>query len=386
MNFNINEKELLELLQELIRIESINPTLSKKGSGEAEIAKYIGDYLKEIGLEVKHQDIGDGRLNTIGILKGTGSGKSIMLNGHTDTVSISGMEIEPFNPVFKEGKVYGRGANDMKSGLAAIILAIKTLIENNIKIKGDIILTFVADEEYASLGTEKLIEEYHADAAIICEPSNLQIVIAHKGFAWIKVIIHGKSAHGSLPEFGVDAIVKGGKFLAKLEDLEKMILSQKKHPLLSSPSLHASLIKGGIELSTYPDYCEIQLERRTLPGEDRDYITQEIKNLITNLSGEDNKFKADFDLLFYRSPLEVSSNQPIAKSLFKICSEVLNRKIKFSGFSGWTDAAILNDAGIPTILFGAKGVGSHSSLEYVDFKSVVSTARILIGTILDFCN
>ncbi len=386
MNFNINENELLELLQELIKIESINPTLSKHGSGEAEIAQYIGNYLKKMGLEVRYQDIGDGRLNVVGILKGKGNGKSIMLNGHTDTVSIDGMEIESFNPVFKNGKVYGRGAMDMKSGLAAIILAVKTIIETKGELNGDMILTFVADEEYASLGTEKVVEEYHADAAIICEPSNLQIVIAHKGFAWIKVGVHGKSGHGSLPEFGVDAIVKGGKFLVKLEDLEKRILSQKKHPLLSSPSIHASLIKGGIELSTYPDYCEIQLERRTLPGEDRDYITEEINNLIKNLHGEDTKFNADFDVFFYRSPLEVSSNQPIVQSLSKICSQTLNRKTKFSGFSGWTDAAILNDAGIPTVLFGPKGVGAHGSLEFVNFRSVVSTTQILIGTILDFCN
>lgn len=384
-DLKVDEKKLLELLQDLIRIESINPKLAKQGSGEIKIANYIGKYLKKLGIEVKFQDVDEKRKNVIGLLKGNGKGRSLMLNGHTDTVSIHGMEIEPFNPQYKKGRVYGRGALDMKCGLAAMIIAVKSIIESEIKLNGDLILAFVADEEYASLGTERLIKEYFADAAIVCEPSYLQIVIAHKGFAWIKIGVNGKAAHGSLPGFGIDAIVKAGKFLVKVEDLEKNILSKKKHPLVGLPSIHASLINGGIEISTYPDFCEIQLERRTLPGEDREFVIEEIKNLINKLSLEDNKFNAEFDVFFYRSALEVSENEPIVNSLIKAYQKNIKHEFKLGGFSGWTDASLLNDAGIPTILFGPKGIGAHGSIEYVDFKSVVMTTKVLIDTIINFC-
>lgn len=385
-DLKINESKLLQLLQDLIRIESVNPSLTTEGKGESEIAQYIGNYLEKIGLIVNYQKLDINRTNVIGILEGSGKGKTIMLNGHTDTVTASGMEIEPFKPRYEKGKVYGRGSYDMKGGLASQIMAVQSIIESNKKLKGNVMLSFVADEEYASLGTEKLIEEYSADAAIVCEPTNLLIMIAHKGYAWIKVGVYGKAAHGSLSGFGIDAIVKAGKFLVKLENMEKNILSQKKHPLLSSPSVHASLINGGIELSTYPDYCEIQLERRTLPGEDREYVIQEINDLIKKLKEEDGKFNADFDVFFYRSPLEIPREQPIVESLNKACNNILKRKSRFSGHSGWTDAALLNDAGIPTVLFGPKGVGAHGLTEYVYFKSVVLTAYILISTIVDFCN
>lgn len=196
-NIKINKTNLLKVLQDLIKIESVNPKLSSGGSGEYAIAYHIGNYLKEMGLEVNFQAIEEKRVNVIGILKGAGEGKTIMLNGHTDTVSLGGMNIEPLNPVFIDGKVYGRGSLDMKSGLAAMIIAVNSIIDSGLKTKGDVILTFVADEEYGSLGTESLVKDYSADAAIICEPTNLQICIAHKGFAWTKVEIFGRAAHGS---------------------------------------------------------------------------------------------------------------------------------------------------------------------------------------------
>ena len=381
----IDNSQLLKILQELIKIESINPTLAKEGSGESEIAYYIADYLKDLGIQIKFQKIEGNRLNTIGILKGNGMGRNLILNGHTDTVSVSNMKIEPFNPDFKRGNVYGRGASDMKSGLAIIIMALQTILQKDEELKGDITLGFVADEEYASLGTEEFVKEYKADGGIVCEPSNMNIIIAHKGFAWIKVILHGKSAHGSLKDFGIDAIIKAGKFLVKVEELEKNILSNKKHSLLGTPSLHASLINGGTELSTYPDYCEIQLERRNLPGETQKMISNEIKTIINNLKQVDEKFEADYDLFFYRSPLEISKEEGIVKSLQQSCTD-LGYKPKFGGFAGWTDAALMNDTGTPTVIFGPKGTGNHADVEYVNFKSVVKSTEILINTIIDFCN
>ncbi|MCJ7833491.1 MAG: ArgE/DapE family deacylase, partial [Deltaproteobacteria bacterium] len=274
-NIRIDEKELLQVVQDLVRIESVNPELAGTGNGECLIAEHIGNYLTEMGLEVRYQEIKPNRMNVVGVLKGSGEGRSIMLNGHTDTVGITGMDIEPLNPVFRDGKVYGRGSFDMKAGLAAMMIAVKAIIEAGLRPRGDVILAFVADEEYRSLGTEVLIKYFSADAAIICEPTNLKVCIAHKGFVWTKVEVFGKAAHGSRPNKGIDAIVKAGKFLGQIENLGNNILVQKKHPLLGSPSIHASLIKGGTELSTYPDYCLIELERRTIPGESVETVKDE---------------------------------------------------------------------------------------------------------------
>jgi len=198
----INRERLLTLLQSLIKIDSVNPSLSGKGPGEGIIAGYIGAYLNKLGIDVRFQEIEKNRVNVIGILKGTGGGPSLMLNGHTDTVSADNMETDPFAAEKKGGKIYGRGALDMKAGVAALMMAVQTIIEAGIKLKGDVILTLVADEEYASIGTEAVVDEYTADAAIICEPTDLEIVIAHKGFAWIKIEIFGEAATRQLAAQG----------------------------------------------------------------------------------------------------------------------------------------------------------------------------------------
>lgn len=247
------------------------------------------------------------------------------------------------------------------------------------------ILAFVADEEYGSLGTEALVRDYSADAAIICEPTNLQICITHKGFAWIRVEIFGKAAHGSRPVEGIDAIVKAGKFLVELENLGKNILTQKKHQLLSLPSIHASLIKGGTELSTYPDYCKIELERRTIPGETVESVKGEIKALIDQISLEDEQFNGKFDVFFYRPPFEVSRDDFIVNSLAKAYYSEIKQTPECIGVSGWMDSAILAEAGIPTVIFGPSGEGLHAAIEYVDFHSVIASTRIFIDTIIDFC-
>ncbi len=384
-DIRIDTDKALKLLQEMISIDSVNPSLVKTGNGELGIAHHIGQYLEKMGIGVKYQEIDSKRANVIGVLQGTGGGRTIMLNGHTDTVSSETMSIDPLDPRFENGKVYGRGALDMKGGLAAQIAALHSIIESGLRLKGDVILACVADEEYASRGTETLVKNYSADAAVICEPTGLKITIAHKGFAWAKVEVIGKAAHGSLSDEGIDAIIKAAKFLVEIENLGKDILSQRDHPLLGSPSIHASLINGGIELSTYPDYCKIELERRTLPGENRETVAGEIENIIEKVGSVDRQFRANYDVFFYRPALEISREQPIVQTLKKACQIILRKEPEFVGMSGWLDSAVLAEADIPTIIFGPKGEGAHGSVEYVDFDSVVDTTKVLIKTILDFC-
>jgi acetylornithine deacetylase len=381
----IKRKALLSLLRDLIQIESVNPSLTNKGSGEAVIARYIRDYLNHLGMEVHLQEIEKSRANVVGILKGSGRGPSLMLNGHMDTVSADNMEIDPFAAEEKDGKIYGRGALDMKAGVAALIMAVESIIEAGIKLKGDVILTLVADEEYASIGTETIVDEYTADAAIVCEPTDLDIVIAHKGFAWIKIEIFGHAAHGSLPHKGVDAIVKAGKVLSAIDELSETDLKKKSHPLLGSPSIHASLIEGGTELSTYPNYCKIQLERRNLPGEDRRLVTEEIQGLLQKIQRQDDQFKADYNVFFFRPAFEISPDQPIVQTVSRAYASTLNKPPKFEGMWAWLDSAILAQAGIPTVIFGPRGDGAHAVVEYADVASVMTTTNILIRSTIDFC-
>ncbi|MHA2168797.1 MAG: ArgE/DapE family deacylase [Candidatus Kariarchaeaceae archaeon] len=380
----IDEDYVLNLTMDLIRINSVNPSLSEKGQGERKICEFIANHLRELGLQVNFQRLPNNRINVIGILKGVGAGKSLILNGHTDTVGIDGME-DPFNPQFTDGKIFGRGASDMKGGLAAILGAMQFIVTENTKLKGDVIVAFVADEEYASIGTEHLLTEYTADAAIIPEPTNLEIIVAHKGFAWIRIDVKGKSAHGSLPSQGVDAIVKAGKVLVELESMQKEF-EKTTHRLLGSPSIHASLISGGKGISTYPDHCTIQVERRTLPNENKDIISNEMSDLLSKIKQTDHQFDAEHEVYFYRPALELDHSEPIVQALSNARNKVLSSTSDFFGITWWMDSALLNAAGIPTVVFGPFGEGLHANEEYVELDSIITCAKILSQTIIDFCS
>ncbi len=381
---SVDEQQLLALLQGMIRINSVNPYLDPEGNGERELAGYIGSVLEGMGLEVSYQELTDKAVNVIGILRGSGNGQSLLLNGHMDTVSSRNMSIEPLQPTFADGKVYGRGSCDMKGSLAAMIAAVQAIQQAGVALDGDVILTFVADEEYKSIGTEHLVKTLKADAAIVCEPSDLDMVVTHKGFAWVKVELFGKEANGSRPHEGVDAIVKAGKFLVELERLSAR-LREKQHPILGSPSVHASLISGGTELSTYPDYCAVEIERRTIPGETVADVEREMQEMLGKLASEDEQFRAEYEIFFVREPYEIDPGEPIAQALREAYVQRFQTAPRISGFSGWADSALIHGAGIPTVIFGPHGAGLHGAVEYVEWSSLVQMTHVLANTIVRFC-
>lgn len=387
----VDGHRLLETLRDLIRIPSVNPSLVPGGEGEAAIAEYVEKRLARLGLRVERQDLGAGRVNVIGVMQGagvkTGSGRprTLMLNGHLDTVGVAGMEIDPYNPRVDGNRVYGRGSSDMKAGLAAMLEVVEALVESRTRLSGDLILTFVADEEYASIGTERIAQTFKADAAIVCEFTGLEIVNVHKGFAWIRVDVRGKAAHGSMPDAGVDAIAKAGRFLVEMERYEKGVLAARSHPAVGSPSIHASLIQGGTELSTYPDHCRVEVERRTIPGESREMVAAEVDTLLRAAAEADPQFRADADLFFYRSPMEVPPDQPIVRCLERAYQVVTGERPALGGMGGWCDTALLSEAGIPAVLFGPGGFGAHAAVEWADFDKVVTAAKVLGEAVRDFC-
>lgn len=377
--------ELERLLSDLVSIDSINPDLVPGSAGEGEIARYIAEWLERAGLEVELLESVSGRPNVIGIVRGTGGGKTLLLNGHMDTVGVAGMTDGHKPRIDREaGRLYGRGAYDMKGGLAACMLAIAEAKKQNLR--GDVIFTAVIDEEYASLGTFDLAKRFHADGAIVAEFTELQLIPAHRGFVWLEIETIGKAAHGSRPDLGVDAIVKMGKVLAEMEKLDQKLRSNPTHPLLGSGSLHASLVRGGQELSSYPERCLLSVERRTLPGETPEAVEGELLEIVENLQRTDLSFQAVVRRGIDRAPLETREDTEIVQSIQAASRKILNRPSLVAGVPFWTDAAVLAAAGIPSVLFGPSGSGAHAVEEWVDLASVKTCAEVYLETAMRFCN
>jgi acetylornithine deacetylase len=375
-------EELEQLLSDLVSINSINPDLVPGSPGEAEIAHYIADWLKLADLEVQLVESVSGRPNVVGIARGTGGGKTLLLNGHMDTVGIAGMS-DAHKPFIKEGRLYGRGSYDMKGGVVACMLAIAEARKE--RLRGDVIFMAVIDEEYASVGTLDLANRFHADGAIVAEFTELQLILAHRGFVWLEVETIGKAAHGSRPDLGVDAIVKMGKVLVEIEKLDQNLRANPTHPLLGSGSLHASLIQGGQELSSYPERCLFSAERRTLPGESPESVEAEFLKIIRDIRRSDSSFNAIVRRGIDRSPLETSEEADIVKAIQSVSAKVLNHPPQIAGVQFWTDAAVLSAAGIPSVLFGPAGSGAHAVEEWVDLASVKVCAEIYLATAMRFC-
>jgi len=375
--------EITNLLQQLVSINSINPDLVADGPGEGEIAGFVANWLTKAGLEVEIDEPKPGRPNVIGVVRGTGSGRSLLLNAHMDTVGVAGME-RPHEPSIIGGRLYGRGAYDMKAGLASIMYAAANARKLNLY--GDVIVTAVSDEEYASIGTSSVVKRCRADAAIVTEPTELDIYIAHKGFAWLEVETMGTAAHGSRPDLGIDAIVKMGKVLAGLEGLDRSLRAHPSHRLLKSGSVHASLITGGQELSSYPGYCKLGIERRTIPGETQESVEAEIQGIFDHIARTDPDFKASVRTTLVREPFEVSEDELIVQVVRRQATALLGREPAIGSGTAWMDAALLFAAGIPTVIFGPGGEGAHAVVEWADLEQLERCSETLLSVIKEFCN
>jgi acetylornithine deacetylase len=362
----------IRLLRELVAIDSVNPTLVPGAAGEGQIADAIAAHLKRLGLDVERQEAAPGRANVIGVVEGRRKGRSLMFCGHTDTVGVEGMQA-PFDPVERDGRLYGRGAQDMKGGLAAMIDAARVVAAQGLD-AGRLVVAAVVDEEYASVGADALVTRWRADAGVVTEPTDLQIAIGHKGFAWFEVVTHGRAAHGSRPKDGRDAIVRMGRVLHELEQLDRRLQARAPHPLLGTASLHASVIGGGRELSSYPDRCALTFERRTLPGETDRMVGDEIEVLLSRLRVADADFAATLTPLFSRPPYGIDADHELPAALRRALGPPSGSAADtspFTGMSFWTDAAVLGSAGIPCVLFGPGGAGLHSAEEYVEIQDVL---------------
>jgi acetylornithine deacetylase len=384
MNLTVDREFLIKTLQKLVQINSINPGLVPGNPGEYEIGAYITEVLRTIGLDPQFQEIKQDRVNVTATLKGTGGGRSLMFNGHMDTVGVEGME-EPFSGRIQDDRVYGRGAQDMKGSIAGMLTAFKALVEADIRLKGDLVFAAVADEEYMSIGTEALVQTVHTDAAIVTEPTGLDVCLAHRGFGLFEFETRGRAAHGSRYQNGIDANIHMGRILKELDNLSQKLLKAPGHPLLGPPSLHVPVIKGGSELFIYSDKCKISVERRTLPGEHFDDAKKEMDAILAGLSVKDRKFHATVLPILFRSAYEISPDSELVKLVSGTIKEVLGREPDFIGHHWWEDSALLGERGIETVVFGPRGEGLHSQEEWVEIQSVVDFAEILTHVAIQYC-
>jgi acetylornithine deacetylase len=374
--------DLQKLVCDLVAIESVNPDLVAAGSGESKIAAFVAEWLGAEGLAVQVAEPVPGRTSVIGVLAGSGGGASLMLNAHMDTVGAGGMK-DPFIPVVRDGRVYWRGAYDMKGSLAAIMIAAREA--RKLKLHGDVIVAAVADEEVASVGTAAVLERIEADAAIVTEPTEMRLCLAHKGFAWLEVETRGVAAHGSRPDLGFDAVAHMGRILTGVLELDQRLCAGRGHLLLGTGTLHASLIEGGQELSTYPARCVVKLERRTLPGEDGAKALQEIDDVIASARAEDPALEASARLLLERPPSQLGADSFVTEAVEKAATEVLGREPEVIGVAYWMDMALSNAVGIPTVAFGPSGEGAHADVEWVDLASLKTCVEVYLRAIELLC-
>lgn len=375
------DHDIVELLQQLVEIDSVNPSLVAGAAGEDQIASHVSQWATRAGLDVERLEATPGRPSVLVRGGRRGEGRTLLLCGHLDTVGVGGMTA-PHTPRIDGDRLYGRGAYDMKGGLAAALVACRDA--SRAGIAGEVVVAAVADEEHASIGVQEALRHVHADAAIVTEPTELVVATAHKGFVWMEIDVVGRAAHGSRPHLGIDAILKTGPVLVALDALND-VLRATAHPSLGPGTLHASLISGGLEESTIPDRCTVVIERRTLPGESVDDVERDVAELLDRCRAADPELDVRSRTLLARDPFETVAGEGIVETVAEAASEHLGAPAEIGGVSYWADSAFISAAGIQTVLFGPDGDGAHAEVEWVSLPGTLACARTLTAAATTFC-
>lgn len=372
--------DVIELLDALLHIDSVNTDLDPQGAGESEIAEFVADWGRAAGLTAEILEHTPGRPSVV--LRGGAAdgGRRLMLCGHLDTVGLAGSR-DGVVPRVDGDQLHARGAYDMKAGLAACLVAARDAVAAGIR--GEVVVAAVADEEAASLGIREVLDHIDAtniDAAVVAEPTERDIGTAHRGFIWHEIVVTGVAAHGSRPQLGADAILATGPLLVALADLDARLLDNP-HPFLGPGNLHGSLISGGTEESTIPDRCTLTVERRTLPGETLASLERDIDELLASTRPADSRFTTAARTVLLREPMETPHDAAIVRALLAATGS----EASLSPMSYWADSAYLSAAGIPTVLYGPEGEGAHADVEWVSLSGTRTAASALTTLVSDFC-
>lgn len=374
----------LQTLQQLIRIDSRNPGLEAGAPGEWELARHLHAQLVSLGWSPHVHDLGNRRANVVARREGSGQGPSLMLNVHMDTVGIQGMK-DPFSAEFRDGRLWGRGAQDTKGGMAALLGMARALSENAVQLQGDLVLAYVADEEHGNIGTTALLEHVSTDAAIVIEPSDLDVCVAHRGFAVFRLRTHGRAAHGGSSDIGIDANMHMAHVLVELDRLRHQWKKAHQHVLLGTADLHIPLISGGRQLFIYAEECSVELECRTVPGQSAQQVEHELQSIFDDLGERSAGFRGDIEQLMWRAPYAIDPEEKIVRTVLAAATAVRDQPAATIAHGWWEDSGLLGEAGIKTVVLGPHGGGLHTNEEWVDAESVIDLANILYAASCTYC-
>ena len=381
----VTAKQVSELLGAMVRIESVTPWLIPTGSGEAKIAAFIANWLDGTGAEIEIVEVEPGRPNVLARLRGTGGGPTLCLNAHSDTVGYEGWPDDALEPRADGDRMYGLGAADDKGGCAAAMLVLRSLAESGTRLRGDLLVACVADEEGISIGSEHLARQGGIDAAIVIEPQPThELVIEHQGFGWIDVITYGVAAHGCEPDVGVDAIVHLAEVITRLHRLDRTVFQRQPSLLNGRTVFHTGTITGGTDYATYPSFAKVGIEVGTQPGEHLSDRVAEIEDIFVEVARNEPGFSGEVDIRLAREPFVARGQEALQDVVVKAMTTVLGREPKITGMNGWTDAALLQAAGIPTLLMGSTGGNYHTAGEWASISELVRLCDILEQTARHF--
>ncbi|WP_328355438.1 M20/M25/M40 family metallo-hydrolase [Mycobacterium sp. NBC_00419] len=376
----VTREEAIELLEAMVKIDSVTPWLIPGGAGEGEVARFMRDWLSDLGLDATLEDVEPGRPNVLAWLRGSKPGPTICLSAHIDTVGYENWADRALHPVIDGDLMIGLGAADDKGGCAAAMLAVRELVRSGTELAGNVLVALVIDEEGVSIGTEHLVA-HHADEidyAINLEPEGSHTIFGeHQGFGWIDIIVHGVPAHGSAPDKGVDAIVHMAEVLTRLRRLDETVWKPNPDPKNGRTVFHTGTIKGGTDYATYPNQAVVGIEIGTQPGETLANRVAEIEEIFAEVAKTDPKFRGEVKVRLDRDPFTGEGNGALLDALADATEAVNGVRSPVTGLNAWTDAALFQSAGIPTVLFGPEGGNYHAAEEWVSIPDLVATTEIL---------
>lgn len=381
----VDEESLVRLLSDLVAIESINPNMKGARNGEAAIGEYIREYLQGLGLEVEKDEVLPGRFNILGRLPGSDPRRRLLFESHLDTMPVEGMRIDPFRPRIEEGRLYGRGACDDKASIAAMLQALAMVREEGIP-RSDIYFLGSVDEEYQFQGIRHFLQRgFWAQGAVVGEPTDLDLVVAHKGLVRWRIVTTGKAAHSSRPEEGINAIVKMARIIQRVEEEIQPSLHRNSHPRLGPATLSIGKIEGGVQVNIVPDRCVIELDRRLLPGEDAPSALAPFAELLDRMRSEDPQLEVSMEEPFLVDyPLESTEEQEVVAAA-KGAIIAVRGEARVKGVPYGTDGSKIARAGIPTVVLGPGGIDqAHTANEFVEIQQVVEAAEIYARMMLAF--
>lgn len=381
----VRREEAIQLLDALVRIDSVTPWLIPGGAGEGAVARYMQHWLTDAGLEVTLEEVEPGRPNVLAWLRGSQPGPTICLTAHSDTVGYANWPDRALTPVVDGDRMVGIGVADDKGGCAAAMLAARELVRGGAQLAGDVLVALAIDEEGISIGTEHLVANHagEIDLAIELEPEGSHVIFTeHQGFGWIDIVVRGVPAHGSAPDKGVDAIVHMAEVITRLHRLDETRWRPNPDPRNGRTVFHTGTIHGGTDYATYPGEVVLGIEIGTQPGETLADRVADIEAVFAEVRAAEPAFSGEVRVRLDRDPFTGSGNAALVEALGDAAEAVNGARPAVTGLNAWTDAALLQSAGIPTVLFGPLGGNYHAADEWVSIPDVVATAEILRRTVV----